>query len=184
MGCALHADRVALQRCRSLGENSAPLWSAGCSAWQAVASAFVPGPEDVVFAALGARAASRAPTVVRHLDEGGAAGDNVGMALRAEARMTRWGWSGSAKYQSALDAVDGAGSRATLGADELGGILPTRQEAERMIADTGGRVVRVERGHTSGRGHATPHINYETSSGNRATILVENVGRQYRAPRQ
>jgi hypothetical protein len=106
------------------------------------------------------------------------AGDNVGVSLRAQ-RSTRWGWAGQAKYQNAVRAVRDAGDNATLGADDLGGILPTRQEAERLIAESGGRVLRIERPH-AGLGHKVPHINYRTASGREATIEVQSVGRQFR----
>jgi RHS repeat-associated protein len=105
----------------------------------------------------------------------------AGAARLTIGRATSWGWSGGLKYRSAVRAVANAADNATVGADDLGGVLPSRQEAERLIADAGGRIRRIERPHR-GEGHKVPHINYWTASGREATIEVQSVGRQWREP--
>jgi hypothetical protein len=56
----------------------------------------------------------------------------------------------------------------------MGGTIPTQEEAVRMIAHNGGSIDRIEEGHAPGgvSPHTYDHINYTTSSGNRATVQV------------
>jgi hypothetical protein len=59
--------------------------------------------------------------------------------------------------------------------EEQLGKLPTREEALRMIQDSGGKVIRdVEtHGPDSVSTHQYPHINYETASGVKGAIKVQ-----------
>lgn len=88
--------------------------------------------------------------------------------------MTRWGWEGAAAHRGVLTQLGRAGDHL-----ELGGIVPTRAEAERLIHQAGGVIERIERAHRSGRGHGFPHINYVTAAGEKATLMVQSVGRQF-----
>ena len=91
------------------------------------------------------------------------------------AKLTKWGYEGAAKHRGILQTLKKAGTH-----KELAGIVPTRQEAERLIHQAGGRIRRIERGHRSGTGHTFDHINYITESGEEATLKVQSVGRQLR----
>lgn len=93
---------------------------------------------------------------------------------RAAAKLTRWGWEGAAKHSAALRQLGEAATHL-----EVGGIIPTRAEAERLINQAGGTIERIERAHAPGTGHTVPHINYVTSMGEKATVRVQSVGRQF-----
>ena len=136
----------------SWGEFGNALWDAA-KALVAVGTLFTPGPEEIVVgSALGI--------------------GRITGASRVAGRLTRWGHEGQARHNSILRALRQAGTH-----EKLGDIVPTRQEAERLIHQSGGVIRRIERGHR-GRGHSYPHINYITKDGKEATIRVESVGRQ------
>ena len=83
--------------------------------------------------------------------------------------MTPWGWNGTPPYQQALKELEQPGTHET-----LNGRVPMRGEAERMIKDSGGRVLRAEPPHRPGRStHNYYHINYETAGGEQATVKVQ-----------
>lgn len=73
--------------------------------------------------------------------------------------MTQWGRSGSKSYRDAVKELEQAGTH-----DSLGGKVPTREEATRMIEESGGKVDRQDAGHAPGgvSTHTEPHINYTT----------------------
>ncbi len=83
--------------------------------------------------------------------------------------MTQWGWSGTKPYRDAMNQLKQAGTH-----ENLGGKVPTREEATRMIRESGGLVERQDPGHTPGgvSTHTEPHINYTTASGEKATVIV------------
>ena len=88
----------------------------------------------------------------------------------------------------AINVVKGAGTHEVLEVTgELGkkiNIIPTRQEAEKLIAYAGGRIERIEKAH-QGAGHAYAHINYLTAKGEKATIRVQSVGKEFhRTPKK
>ncbi|MGE0104217.1 MAG: RHS repeat-associated core domain-containing protein [Blastocatellales bacterium] len=89
----------------------------------------------------------------------------------------RFGVVGGSRYRKAIKTLQRAGTH-----KELNGIVPTREEAEKMIIEAGGKIKRIERAHKSGKGHDFDHINYEAASGEKATVRVESVSRQYYAP--
>ena len=65
-------------------------------------------------------------------------------------------------------------------------LIPTRQEAEKLIAAAGGRIQRIEKAHT-GEGHAYAHINYYLGGDPKktATIRVQSVGKEFhRTPKK
>jgi hypothetical protein len=84
--------------------------------------------------------------------------------------MTQWGWSGSKPYSDAVKQLKQAGTH-----ESLAGKIPTREEATRMIQEGGGKVIRSEGAHGEGSvsSHNYAHINYETSSGVKATVRVK-----------
>lgn len=92
---------------------------------------------------------------------------------RGVAKLTRWGWEGAAKHRTALRQLAGEGTHV-----DIGGVIPTRQEAERLIHQAGGRIERVQKAHRD-RGHPYAHINYVTAEGKKATLRVESVGREF-----
>ncbi|MCD0177263.1 hypothetical protein IHN32_15055 [Deinococcus sp. 14RED07] len=98
--------------------------------------------------------------------------------------LTRWGYTGTKDYDAVVNAVKtNTDTLQTVGAGK-NAVIATRQEAEKLIADAGGRVLRVERGHAAPNPHDYPHINYTIDGKNVLTIRVEGVGRQYYAPGQ
>ena len=89
--------------------------------------------------------------------------------LRARHRGTTWGWSDSPPYIKARNQLNTPGTHET-----LNGKVPTRSEANRMIEEAGGTVVRNDPGHPPGgvSGHEQPHVNYYTAGGKKATVIV------------
>jgi hypothetical protein len=87
--------------------------------------------------------------------------------------MTQWGWQNSPAWRQAANTLDNAGQNTTI--LDLGGNVPTEEEATTMIEANGGTVVRVDPAHPEGgvSTHTYPHINYTTSSGNRATVQIQ-----------
>jgi hypothetical protein len=75
---------------------------------------------------------------------------------------TPWGWSGSAFWRAVVNTVGEGGT-----IEDLGGIVPTQEQAEQLIEDSGGTILRIEEGHVPPNRHQYPHINYTTSSGSR-----------------
>ncbi len=88
---------------------------------------------------------------------------------------TQWGWTNSPPYKIARDQLTEAGTHET-----VNGRVPTREEAVRLIKESGGRIERIEKGHRPGRStHNKPHIDYYTAGeppkgGQRATVIVKN----------
>ena len=105
------------------------------------------------------------PLVVGRLETKAAAG--------AAVKLTRWGYEGSSKFRAAVATLRQSGDHL-----DLADIVPTRAEAERLIHAAGGAIERIERAHVV-RGHPFPHINYITSAGEKATVQVQSVGRQF-----
>ena len=102
--------------------------------------------------------------------------DNIDVALSGFSLVF-----GSKQSAQALKIVKQAGTHASL---ELSGAvrktiqyIPTRQEAEKLIAAAGGRIDRIEKAH-KGAGHAYPHINY-TINKQKATIRVQSVQKRF-----
>jgi RHS repeat-associated protein len=90
--------------------------------------------------------------------------------------MTQWGWQNTPAWKGAASEIGTAGHNATL--LDVGGKIPTQAEAVHMIESEGGTVVRIEAAHPEGgvSTHTFPHINYQTASGNRATVRIQAVG--------
>jgi RHS repeat-associated protein len=89
----------------------------------------------------------------------------------ALAVMTQWGWSGTKPYTDAVKQLKQAGTH-----ENLGGKVPTREEATRMIEESRGTVDRQDAGHAPGgvSTHTEPHINYYTEAGQKATVIVKD----------
>ena len=82
---------------------------------------------------------------------------------------TPWGWSGAKPYRTAKNQLQQPGTHET-----LNGIIPTREEAKRMIEESGGEVLRTEEAHLPQNStHTYPHINYKTAGGKPATVRVQ-----------
>ena len=96
--------------------------------------------------------------------------DGSGAAQAVAPVMTTFGWSGSKPYTDAAKQLEQAGTH-----ESLNGKVPTREEATRMIEERGGKVIRSEGAHgaDSVSTHNYPHINYETPSGLKATVRVQ-----------
>jgi RHS repeat-associated protein len=102
---------------------------------------------------------------------------NVGTAPAGPMR-TQWGWSGQQSYNAVvrkLNVPNTPEGTVNITEQELGGRLPTREEALRMIQDAGGRVLRDVETHPPGgvSTHTYPHINYETANGIKGAIKVQ-----------
>lgn len=94
--------------------------------------------------------------------------------------LTSWGDTGTDLYRSVVNAI-----RTNTGTlEQIGGLIPTRLEAEKLIAEAEGKILRVERGHPLPNPHTYPHINYTVDGKNVLTIRVQGVGRQYFDPSQ
>lgn len=89
-------------------------------------------------------------------------------------RIGRYGYEGSPSVNQATEELSEPGTHNT-----VGGRVPTRAEAEQLINKSGGKIDRIERAHTPETGHDFDHINYTTASGQKATVRVEGVGRQF-----
>jgi hypothetical protein len=89
---------------------------------------------------------------------------------------TRWGWSGQAKYNAALRQI-ATESKAAITHMDVQGIVPTQAEAEALITQSGGQILRVDEGHLPGgvSTHTFPHINYTTKGGTKATVQIQKV---------
>jgi len=98
----------------------------------------------------------------------------TGLAVGAMLPLGRFGWVGGKMSNEAVKILQAAGTH-----EELLKVIPTRQEAEKLIALSQGRIDRIERAHR-GLGHPYPHINYTTRNGEKATIRVASVGKQFR----
>ncbi|HVY21719.1 MAG TPA: RHS repeat-associated core domain-containing protein [Steroidobacteraceae bacterium] len=86
--------------------------------------------------------------------------------------MTSWGYSGSQSYKKAVRELEMAGDHET-----LNGKVPTRAEAERMIQESGGKIVRADPAHPEGFNSThteSAHIHYETSSGQKGVVNVSD----------
>ena len=96
------------------------------------------------------------------------------IAVAAVPVLGKFSFLGGSKVRAAIRELKRAGDHLT-----IAGEIPTRLEAEKLIGLSGGRILRIERAHVPGTGHAFDHINYVTSSGARATVRVESVGRTF-----
>ena len=89
---------------------------------------------------------------------------------------TSWGWSDSPPYKEALKQIARRGTHKT-----INGRVPTREEAVRLIEESGGKIERIEEGHhpDGDSTHTEPHINYLTPGqrpvgGHKATVIVQS----------
>jgi RHS repeat-associated protein len=91
--------------------------------------------------------------------------------------MTTWGWSGSPAYNDALRELEQGGTH-----EALNGKVPTRDEAIKMIEESGGSVRRIEGAHGFGSEstHDYPHINYTTGRGENATVRIQDRWRPFK----
>lgn len=92
----------------------------------------------------------------------------------ARARPSQFGWEDSPSWRQAAKDVDTPGTHKT-----ISGKVPTQGEGEALIESGGGRILRVEEAHEPPNPHTYPHINYETSSGQRATIKIQSAENPY-----
>jgi hypothetical protein len=88
--------------------------------------------------------------------------------------MTQWGWQNSPAWNEAAKVIGNAGHKSTI--MDLGQKIPTAAEARKMIEATGGKVLRIEEHEPGGVStHTFPHVNYETQSGNSATVRIQSL---------
>lgn len=88
---------------------------------------------------------------------------------------TRWGWEEGAKHRAAVRQV-GMESKRPVTHTRVGGVVPTQDEAIALIRAAGGKVERIDiEGHAPGgiSTHTTPHINYTTKGGTKATVVIQ-----------
>jgi len=128
-----------------------------------VSSDIKPGISDVIPVAGGIKKVEKIATVIN--------------TARKARTIGRFGAKGAEKLRKAIKKLQQPGTH-----ENIDGVIPTREEAENLLSEAGCKIKRIERGHTSGKGHPYDHINYETPSGEKGTIRVESVGRQYFAP--
>jgi RHS repeat-associated protein len=88
------------------------------------------------------------------------------------------GHHGDPNWKKAVRQVRDAGHRETI--EHVDGYgpndVPTQTEAERLIDEAGGRILRVEEHEPGGVStHTFPHINYVTKDGNYVTIRIQSV---------
>jgi len=116
-------------------------------------------------------------------------GDNRGVAIAAIGSAVgvfgQFGKAGTLRASEALAQIaTGAAEEgitvtraATLRATEV--VIPTRQEAEKLIGAAGGVVQRVDKGaNATVSTHNFPHINY-TVGNQRYTVRVQSVGKEF-----
>lgn len=82
------------------------------------------------------------------------------------------GWRGDKTWKSNVNTVRNGGT-----IEEVNGTIATQQEAIDLINASGGKIVRIEEAHPEGglSPHTYPHINYETSSGVKGAIRIQEV---------
>jgi RHS repeat-associated protein len=87
--------------------------------------------------------------------------------------MTQWGWVGSPSRREAARVVAKGGE-----ITDIGGKVPTFDEAKELIADTGGTIDRIHGPHTgspvAGR-IDYPHINYTTANGIKSHLAIQSL---------
>jgi RHS repeat-associated protein len=123
---------------------------------------------------VGVMAAQGEQTAIITGKAGGLAGNNITFASKAGAE--------------AINIVKQGGTHDSLVVSGQVGtkvsVIPTRTEAEKLIAAAGGRIDRVEKAHQA-RGHPYPHINYTLPGDKKATLQIESVGKEFhRTPRK
>jgi RHS repeat-associated protein len=151
----------------------AGLWSAGTLPWAATPSFQLAGGGSLggVLASEGAIglasamlsggvlvASSRIP------QPGSGAGDGTGQQRGIGGR----GWRGDQNWRNAVRDVERGGT-----IEDLGGQVPSKQEALDLINEAKGTVDRIEGPHAAPNPHQYPHINYTTASGAKGTIQIK-----------
>jgi len=82
--------------------------------------------------------------------------------------ITAFGWVGGSAWRSAVDTISKGGT-----VENIGGKIPTINEAELLIQKAGGKIQRYDlQGHSAPNPHQYPHINYQTQSGAKGTVQV------------
>ncbi len=83
---------------------------------------------------------------------------------------TPWGWTGSPSWRRAVGVDDIPGTH-----EDVLGIIPTATQAIALIEAGGGELTRPpEQAHEPPNPHTYPHINYQTSTGERATLRIDD----------
>jgi RHS repeat-associated protein len=80
---------------------------------------------------------------------------------------TQWGWRGGTGYLEARRTINQPGDH-----KEINGKIPTESEARQLIEESGGKYLRTDPPHEAPNPHDYPHINYLTSSGQRAAVQI------------
>ena len=91
-------------------------------------------------------------------------------------RRSQWGWRGGRPWNNAVRTVASGGEAGVI--QNIGGRIPTYDEAIYLIKDAGGTVQRVDKSHAGSRvaGHIDfPHINFTTPSGSRSHLRIQDV---------
>jgi hypothetical protein len=95
----------------------------------------------------------------------------------AAAALTQWGWPGQQAYNEAVNQLNKVNTpEGRIDNPDLGGKVPSKEEAVKMIEESGGRVNRIEPPHAAD-GVSTHteswHINYSTKTGVTGTINIQ-----------
>ena len=77
------------------------------------------------------------------------------------------GWVGDKTWRENVATVGDGGTITS-----LNGGIPTQQQGELLINQSGGHVVRVDPAHKFPNPHNYPHINYVTSTGYKGTLII------------
>ncbi len=88
-------------------------------------------------------------------------------ALRLLPKLTQFGWEGSESWRAASALLKSGGT-----IEQIAGKVPTQEEAEALIAHSGGRIERVEGPHSPPNPHTYDPINFTTAAGAKGTIRV------------
>ena len=83
-------------------------------------------------------------------------------------RMTQWGWTGSRAWLRMVKILERGGTL-----ENLGGKIPTLEEAEELLMRAKCKIERVNAGHPPPNPHTYRHINYTTPSGKKGTVRVQ-----------
>jgi RHS repeat-associated protein len=94
---------------------------------------------------------------------------NGGIVAANGPSKTQWGWTQSPSWRAAAKSLDQPGIH-----EDIQGLVPTQTEAQQMIQFSGGSIDRIEGPHAPPNPHSYDHINYTTSSGQRASIRIQD----------
>ena len=81
------------------------------------------------------------------------------------------GWKGDKVWRENIKLVENGGT-----IERVNGEIISQSDAETLIKESKGTILRVEAGHMKGNNpHKFPHINYITHDGKKGTIRIQEV---------